>query len=261
LERGHIAQWNDDFHHAMHVMLTGEMEGYYADYAEAPAEGLARSLLGRFIRERSGPAPRLPPTAFVNFLQNHDHVGNRAFGERLIVLADEKALTASIALLLLAPPIPLLFFGEEVGAREPFLFFCDHADPKLAEAVREGRRCEFAKFAEFADARKRETIPDPNALETFERSRPRLSGGERWHALYKELLDLRRTRIVPRLKGAVAEQAQALGPKTVSARWRMGDGAKLTILCHLSSAPVPEPDVAGELIWDRAGTRCWIAPP
>ena len=98
------------------------------------------------------------------FLQNHDQIGNRAFGERLTVLTEPAALEAAIALLLLSPQIPLLFMGEETASRSPFLFFTDHG-PELAEAVREGRRNEFARFADFADPAKRERIPDPNAAD------------------------------------------------------------------------------------------------
>jgi maltooligosyltrehalose trehalohydrolase len=258
LSESGLAQWNDDFHHAVHVLLTGESGGYYAEYADAPAQGLATSLAGKFIRERSGPGPRLAPTTFVNFLQNHDHVGNRAFGERLTVLADETALKAAISLLLLAPPIPLIFFGEETGAREPFLYFCDHADDELADAVRDGRRNEFAKFPEFRDPAKRTQIPDPNAPETFARSRPRFDCGIEWRALYKELLDLRRTHIVPRLNGCAAEGADVVGPKAVRASWRMGDGARLTILANFGDEPVSCAVPSTKPVWDGAGTRCWV---
>jgi maltooligosyltrehalose trehalohydrolase len=255
------AQWNDDFHHAVHVLLTGEKEGYYGDYARAPAQGLATSLGGGFIQERSGPAPRLAPTAFVNFLQNHDHVGNRALGERLIALADETALRAAVALLLLAPPIPLIFFGEEAGARAPFLYFCDHADAKLADAVREGRRGEFAKFAAFRDRETRARIPDPNALDTFERSRPKLDGGALWRTLYSDLLRLRHQHIVPRLRGTIAEGARAVGAKAVRAAWRMGDGTRLTILTNLGGGAVSVPKPNAVPIWDQDGTQCWIEAP
>src|SRR5690606_29849564 len=112
------------------------------------------------------PSGHLSPTSFVLFLQNHDQIGNRAFGERLVELARPDALRAATALLLLSPMIPLLFMGEEWGAREPFLFFTDHHG-ELADAVREGRRNEFAEFAEFADEETRARIPDPNAIETF----------------------------------------------------------------------------------------------
>jgi maltooligosyltrehalose trehalohydrolase len=258
LRHNAIAQWNDDFHHAVHVLLTGESEGYYGEYVDAPAHGLAKSLGGGFICERSGPAPPLAPAAFINFLQNHDHIGNRAFGERLTTLADARALRAAIALLLLAPPIPLIFFGEEAGARQPFLYFCDHADPNLADAVRDGRRAEFAKFRAFAHAEERARIPDPNAADTFERSRPDLAAGEEWRELYGTLLALRRLHVVPRLKGAVAEHAEAIGPKAVRASWRMGDGTRLTIRADFESGVLPAPPMTP--IWDRFGTQCWIEP-
>ena len=144
----------------MHHLLTGETAGYYADYTDAPAEKLARALAEGFIYQgeasayrngapRGTPNGELPPTAFVAFLQNHDQVGNRAFGERLTTLADPRALRAAAALVLLAPQIPLIFMGEEAGARDPFLYFTDH-HAELANAVREGRRAEFAKFPAFA---------------------------------------------------------------------------------------------------------------
>jgi maltooligosyltrehalose trehalohydrolase len=260
LGENNLAQWNDDFHHALHVLLTGETAGYYGEYARSPAEDLAKSLSGRFSRERSGPGPQLPPTAFVNFLQNHDHIGNRAFGERLTVLTDETALQTAIALLLLAPSIPLIFFGEEAGAREPFLYFCDHPDKKLAEAVREGRRNEFAKFPEFRDPARRSEIPDPNAPETFRRSRPKLYGGAGWYGFYKELLQLRRMHIVPRLKDCQSTGAEAIGSNAVCASWRMGDGARLTIFANFGNELVSCPVPKMKPVWDRAGTRCWIEP-
>ncbi|WP_188945256.1 malto-oligosyltrehalose trehalohydrolase, partial [Polymorphobacter multimanifer] len=166
------AQWNDDFHNVVHVLLTGENSGYYADFAARPAERLARCLAEGFIYQGQGspnhagtprgkPSGHLPPTAFVSFLQNHDQIGNRAMGERLTLLADPAKLRAATALLLLAPQIPLLFMGDETGSRSPFLFFTDF-DADLADAVREGRRREFAKFEAFADPSARERIPDPN---------------------------------------------------------------------------------------------------
>ena len=128
------AQWNDDIHHALHVLLTGETGGYYQDFAEQPAALLARGLSEGFIyqgdksanrhgKSRGEPSGDLPPTAFVAFLQNHDQIGNRAFGERLTLLAEPQALRAAIALLLLMPQVPMLFMGEEIGSRAPFLLF------------------------------------------------------------------------------------------------------------------------------------------
>ncbi len=146
---GHDAQWADEFHHELHVLLTGERDGYYAGYGTV--EGLARQLL------------HTPPEPLVFCSQNHDQVGNRAAGDR--PATDELPLRA--ALLLFAPQTPLLFMGEEYGERNPFQFFTDHIDPRVAEATRQGRRREFAGFAGFAA----EDVPDPQAIETFERSK------------------------------------------------------------------------------------------
>jgi maltooligosyltrehalose trehalohydrolase len=249
LRSGFDAQWNDDFHHALHVLLTGETGGYYADYADTPARALARALAEGFVFQgetsqhrggaRGTPSADLTPTAFVSFLQNHDQIGNRAFGERLTVLADPEALRAAIALLLLCPQIPLVFMGEEAGAREPFLYFTDHS-PTLAEAVRKGRREEFAKFPEFGDPARREQIPDPNALETFERSRPDFKGvvAAEWNDYYGTLIRLRRTHVIPRLKGARAENAEVLSDGAVLAHWRMGDSARLSVAVNLGGHAV-----------------------
>jgi maltooligosyltrehalose trehalohydrolase len=168
---GHDAQWADEFHHELHVLLTGEREAYYAGYGSL--EGLARQLR------------RTPPEPLVFCSQNHDQVGNRAIGDR--PAADE--LRARAALLLFAPQTPLLFMGEEYGERNPFQFFTDHVDPFIADATREGRRREFAAFGDFSAG----TIPDPQAPETFARSvLDRSAADERHRALYERLLRLRR---------------------------------------------------------------------
>ena len=248
---GFDAQWNDDGHNALHVILTGEREGYYARYAEDAARKLATVLAEGFWRQgqtEGGEAlhgekcGHLPPTAFLVFLQNHDQIGNRAFGERLAALADPDALRAATALLLLGPQIPLLFMGEEWAAASPFLFFTSFPDPDLAKAVREGRRREFARFSAFADPRRRAEIPDPNAEETFLRSRPDpAEAAQAPHAetlaLYRRLLALRHAEIVPRLPGARAIAAQALSDAAVLARWRLGDGTVLAIACNLGGEP------------------------
>ena len=265
------AQWNDDFHNVMHVLLTGETGAYYQDFADRPAERLARCLSEGFIYQgepspnhdgepRGEPSGDLAPTAFVSFVQNHDQVGNRAMGERLIQLADPQALRAATALMLLCPQIPLLFMGEETGSRSPFLFFTDFHD-ELADAVREGRRKEFAKFPEFSDPERRERIPDPNAPETFERSRPRPGedAGD-WRRFYAELLALRRERIVPHLDGARALGAEVLGGKAVLARWRLG-GEDLTLALNLGEADVALPgSPAGEPIYGDPGSGGRLAP-
>lgn len=265
------AQWNDDFHNVLHVLLTGETSAYYGDFADRPAERLARCLKEGFIYQGEGspnhdgkprgkPSGDLPSTAFVAFLQNHDQVGNRAMGERLIRLTDRERLRAATALLLLGPQIPLLFMGEDEGSESPFLFFTDFHD-ELADAVREGRRREFAKFDAFADEQARARIPDPNARGTFDASvpQPGPQAGE-WRALYQELLALRQVHIVPRLKGTVGLAAEVTGPARVRARWRMADGATLTIVIDLGHAPEPIAEEAGQLIY-REGDRfaAWIA--
>ncbi|CAB5552810.1 Malto-oligosyltrehalose trehalohydrolase [Pseudomonas putida] len=246
LEQGFDAQWNDDGHNALHVLLTGETEGYYADYKDRPIEKLARSLSEGFVFQgqanrhgtpRGEPSGHLAPSAFVLFLQNHDQIGNRAMGERLTRLCPPPALRAATGLLLLAPMIPLLFMGDEEGSRRPFLFFTDHHD-ELADAVREGRRAEFAHFAAFADPAQRERIPDPNAQATFDASQlavQEVVAG--WHGLYQRLLTLRRLHLTPRLPGSRALGATVLGERALTARWRLGDGSQLRIDLNLASEP------------------------
>jgi malto-oligosyltrehalose trehalohydrolase len=244
LGRPFDAQWNDDAHHALHVLLTGERDSYYADFIDAPAAKLARALAEGFIYQgevsphlsavagmpvrRGKPSGHLPPSAFVLFLQNHDQIGNRAFGERLTALAQPRALQAAVALQLLCPQIPLLFMGEETGSRSPFLFFTSHGEA-LAETVREGRRREFAHFPAFADAASRARIPDPNHPDTFAASLPLPAPadgegptGAAWSALYQSLLMLRRQVLAPHFGTVASLGAQAVGAAAVVARWRIG---------------------------------------
>ncbi|MGZ6176365.1 MAG: malto-oligosyltrehalose trehalohydrolase, partial [Candidatus Binataceae bacterium] len=261
LRRDFDAQWNDDAHHVLHVMLTGEREGYYIDYAEKPAQRLTRVLAEGFVyqgeasphrngEKRGTPSGDLPPTSFVLFIQNHDQIGNRAFGERLTALVDPRALEAAIALQLLCPQIPLIFMGEEDASATPFQFFTDHHG-ELAGAVREGRRREFASFAAFASPQRRACIPDPNAATTFEQSRPAPDAalGSSRRELYRRLLEVRRERIVPRLEGARALDAKVVGEAAVLARWRMGDGAVLTIVSNLGPASCALTTPSGELLF------------
>ena len=154
----YTAQWNDDIHHVLHVAATHESSGYYAAYGstellgKALAEGFAYQgqMMPYRNAPRGGPSGELPPDAFVSFIQNHDQIGNRAFGERLNMLASPEAMRALASVYLLAPQIPMLFMGEEWGATSPFPFFCDFTG-ELAEAVRKGRREEFSRFPEFSD--------------------------------------------------------------------------------------------------------------
>jgi malto-oligosyltrehalose trehalohydrolase len=262
LDRDIDAQWNDDGHNVLHVLLTGESGGYYLDYADQPAGKLARCLAEGFIYQgehlqytgeaRGMPSGHLPPAAFVLFLQNHDQIGNRACGERLTALTEPVALEAAIALMMLSPQIPLLFMGEEVASRTPFLFFTDHHD-ELAVAVREGRRNEFAKFPAFADAASRERIPDPNAPETFAASIPAPDpvAGPAREALYRRLISIRSLEIIPRLDGTRSMAASVLGPKAVVGSWRLSDGAMLTLASNLDANPVALDTPAGRLVFSN----------
>ncbi|WP_346796135.1 malto-oligosyltrehalose trehalohydrolase [Halomonas sp. Bachu 37] len=253
-QRHFTAQWNDDWHNVTHVLLTDEHEGYYSDFVDNATPRLARCLSEGFIfqghRSRHGhsrgePSAHLPPTAFVAFLQNHDQTGNRALGERLSVLADREALAAATVLLLLSPMVPLLFMGEEWGSTRPFLFFTEHKE-ELAQAVREGRRAEFADFSAFQNPATRERIPDPNARQTFDASIPDFQARatpphDVWLARYRTLLALRHQQIVPRLPGAVALGAEAIGDKAVVARWQMNDETHLMIALNLGKRPAHLP--------------------
>jgi maltooligosyltrehalose trehalohydrolase len=234
-------------HNTLHVMLTGETESYYDAYSQAPARKLARALSEGFVYQgepspihdnapRGEPSGELPPSAFVFFLQNHDQIGNRAMGERLTLLADHDALRAATMLMLLSPQIPMLFMDEENGSTRPFLFFTDY-EGDLADAVREGRRKEFAKFSAFSDPARRAQIPDPNDVATFERSsldavrtdvghdEPReqrvddrsqdrtdatqMSARE-WRHFYQSALAVRHKLLIPRLERTRALGAQIL---------------------------------------------------
>jgi maltooligosyltrehalose trehalohydrolase len=251
LEKGFNAQWNDDGHNVLHHLLTQEKESYYADYCENPTEKLARCLSEGFIYQgevtrrghrRGESSKHLPPTSFILFLQNHDQVGNRAFGERLTQLANRDALKAATALVLLSPMIPLLFMGEELGSDQPFYYFTDH-NTDLAALVREGRRNEFADFAHFADAQIRERIPDPNAPQTFTDSCLTYDNCNKpaqleWQDHYRNLLSLRHIEIIPRLPGSHAKCAYPLAPGAVSAIWHMGDGSVLRLDVNLSGTTV-----------------------
>ncbi|WP_025856683.1 malto-oligosyltrehalose trehalohydrolase [Pseudomonas sp. CHM02] len=267
LQHDFDAQWNDDFHNVLHVLLTGETDAYYSDFAHAPTAKLARCLGEGFIyqghttrhgHERGEPSGYLPPTAFVAFLQNHDQIGNRALGERLHQLCSPQALKAATALLLLSPMIPLMFMGDEVNASEPFLFFTDHHG-ELAEAVREGRRNEFKDFAAFQDPERRQRIPDPNALPTFVQTTPSFDENEHTR-LYRQLLGLRHRHIAPHLPGSVALGAEVLTEGAVTARWRLGNGRVLQIDLNLSDVSVDHPATQPVLFETPANAGAHLPP-
>jgi maltooligosyltrehalose trehalohydrolase len=268
----YTAQWNDDFHHVAHHLLTRERHGYYADYAQRPLALLGRCLAEGFAfqgeaspyrkhEERGEPSAHLPPDAFVNFLQNHDQVGNRAFGERLHALAPPAVVRSFLPIFLLAPSIPLLFMGEEFAADSPFLFFADFGGD-LANAVRDGRRAEFAGFPPFDDEDKANSIPDPGAESTFAQTRLRWESIARephatWLRLYRELLAVRAQRIVPILGAIVAGQARYhAGEQALDVMWRMRDQRTL----HLAARLVPDAPLRvarGDVIWESRPGDAW----
>ncbi len=245
------AQWNDDYHHAWHVLLTGEGQGYYRDYVAAPCPHLARALSAGFAfqgevsahrrgRRRGESSGSLSPLAFVNFLQNHDQIGNRPLGDRLATQVDEPALAAALSVTLLAPMPPLLFMGDEWGSTQAFPFFCDFPEP-LAAAVRNGRREEFkAAYAELG-----QSIPDPLAEATFRAAKLDWKGrntpaGRKRLALVRDLLRVRRREIVPRLAGATFGSAQC-DETVLTAQWPLGQGTALILLANLSNAAADRP--------------------
>ena len=269
------AQWNDDAHHALHVLTTGETDGYYADYAQAPLQKLGRALAEGFVYQgehsqfrgarRGQPSAGLPPAAFVGFLQNHDMVGNRALGDRIDAVAGQQLLAAAYVCLLLTPEIPMLFMGEEFAASTPFPYFCDFG-PELAQSVSDGRRREFERFAAFAAAR----IPDPNAEATFlsaklqwdERERPphalRL-------ALVRELLTLRRQHLVPLLAALKHGGYFSVEGSVLRAGWGTAAGAAWHLLAHFGTEALHSALPTGEVIFtlgvsDSSKSRVLLEP-
>ncbi len=267
----YTAQWSDDIHHALRVLTTGKTDGYYADYAERPAEKLGRALAEGFAyqgeaspfrggKKRGEPSAQLPPTAFLSFVQNHDQIGNDAFGTRIVRQAGPDAVHAAVAISLLAPHVPMLFMGEEWGAEQPFCFFCDFTGD-LAVAVREGRRREFASSAGFRDPAMRERIPDPGADETFARSVLDWSVLDQpahaaWLDRYRRLIAVRAEEIVPRLRrtGGHAGRWRVVDEAVLRVDWTLGDGSLLTLVANFSarSLVVPEMPKAGRLLYETA---------
>jgi malto-oligosyltrehalose trehalohydrolase len=253
------AQWNDDYHHIVHCLLTGEAHGYYADYADEPMDRLARCLTEGFDYQgaashhrdgavRGTPSGDLPVTAFVDFIQNHDQIGNRAVGDRLTVLAPDEAIIAALTLLLLAPRPPMLFMGEEWSSTQPFLFHVDFGED-LRQPVREGRRSEFARFPGFSDPDARARIPDPFARETFANSRLD------WETVTAEphatrlrfirgLLETRRTCVMPLIPDLRPVTAERFGARGLRVTWHARGGPHLVVVMNLGPEPAmpPVPD-------------------
>lgn len=269
------AQWNDDFHHVFHVAVTGEQDGYYAAYAEAPLAQAARVLAEGFAYQgdpnplrdgvaRGEPSSGRHPTAFVSFVQNHDQIGNRALGDRLTELASPEAVRLLRFVTLLAPQVPMLFMGEEFESRRPFRFFCDYAG-EMAEAVRSGRRAEFASFAAFSG----EEVPDPVAPETFEASR---LDWERLHTPHgrealgatRDFVELRRRHVSPLLATPFRGGNAWVHGGMISAVWRFEGGSyglelNMTSSARFARLPVEAP--AGTVGTVTPGPGHWLFEP
>ncbi|NDV87333.1 malto-oligosyltrehalose trehalohydrolase [Aurantimonas aggregata] len=252
-------EWNDDFHHCAHVLATHEAEGYYADYSRHSVEQMAKCLATGFVyqgelsehRERNvgEKSGHLPPTAFVNFIQNHDQIGNRAFGDRLTDLGSRRTVECLQAILLLSPQIPLMFMGEEFGDPDPFCFFTDfHGE--LGDLVRDGRRAEFGKFSAFHDEEARKLIPDPNAETTFRDSRldwsiPDRPTYRRRLELTRRLLEIRQRVIVPLLHDVAPNSGSwtaSDGSRAFVVSWKLKAGQVLHLFANLDDEPwaIPE---------------------
>ncbi|PZM11538.1 malto-oligosyltrehalose trehalohydrolase [Rhizobium tubonense] len=263
--RGYTAEWNDDFHHVAHVIATGEKVGHYKDFSTNLSAKLAKALCDGFIytnRDMSSDMKAtdarsdtsLPPSSFIDFLQNHDQIGNRAFGERLLSLADESMVKALTAIMLLSPQIPFLFMGEEFGETQPFYFFCDYTG-ELGEIVRKGRIKEAEGFGGLKKGRSIADLPDPNARNTFDGSKLQWGTrdsehGRSWLSFISELLEIRREYLVPLLAHTKDVRATTLSTveDVVAVSWTFGDEI-VELRANLSTEPKVVPAWTGNPVF------------
>ncbi len=245
------AQWNDDFHHVLHIAATGETFGYYADYANDPGK-IGRALAEGFVFQgehmpyrggtRGKPSSDLSPTAFISFIHNHDQIGNRALGDRIIAAQPENVIKALAAIYLLSPQTPMLFMGEEWNAREPFPYFCDFNE-ELKQKVRDGRREELSRLPGFDS----EDLPDPTTEATFASAKLNWSSirdpsSAQMLDFYRMLLEMRQQRIVPLLKAAAHNSSvfQSSG-RALLVDWTLNGGTQLHLRTNLSNEVVSIP--------------------
>ena len=253
---GVTAQWSDDLHHALHAVLTGERSGYYSDFGALSqvAKALRAAYVydgvySEFRRRRHGrPVGDLPGHRFLGYMQNHDQVGNRALGERLSHLVTEDLLKVASAVVLTAPFVPMLFQGEEWGATTPFCYFTDHHDEELARAVTEGRRREFESFGWVADS-----IPDPQAVETFEMSM--LNWRERDEPLHRDLIEWHRDLIAlrretPELSDGRRDLVDVACDD--DAGWLVMTRGPITVAINVSDSVVTVPVPGGDVVLTSA---------
>ena len=268
----YTAQWNDDVHHCWHVLMTGENEGYYADYVDQTIGRLGRGLAEGFVfqgepmqiregKPRGEASAHLPPTAFVTHLQNHDQIGNRAFGERISALTAPEKLALAHAGLILSPQIPMLFIGEEWSASSPFQFFVDFSeDDELSEAVRAGRRREFRHFKAFADEAAAARIPDPTDEKTFLNSKIDWNEVEREPhagvlANLRNLIALRHREIVPLISSRYFDGSYGVTDAVLKAEWRFEAGGFGFAASFAESARAIDLPDAARVIWQSANAR------
>jgi maltooligosyltrehalose trehalohydrolase len=255
------AQWNDDFHHALHSVLTGERDGYYSDFGSLA--DLAKAIRSVFVydgrysefRQRSHgrPVVGLSGERFLGYLQNHDQIGNRATGERISHLLSVGRQKIGAALVLLSPLVPMLFQGEEFGSNSPFLYFTSHEDPEFGRLVSEGRRREFAAFGWKLDE-----IPDPQDVRTYDASKLDWTERERephrsilnWH---RDLIRLRHS--TPDLINGRLDRVNVTFDE--SANWFKVERGRVTLVCNLSARPssVPVPDTADIILASESGAK------
>ncbi|WP_026621420.1 maltooligosyltrehalose trehalohydrolase (plasmid) [Ensifer sp. WSM1721] len=255
------AAWNDDLHNALHVIATGETNGHYRRFAEDPwGDLLAAMTEGVALRAKEDDLSPLradagvPPQASVNFLQNHDQIGNRAFGERLVSLVKEERLRVMTAMLMLVPQIPLLFMGEEYGETQPFYFFTDY-EGEIAEAIRLGRRGEAENFGGLPPGRTVEDLPDPLDAQQFAESKLRWSraaspAGKRQLAFTRELAEIRERHVVPLLAGTALPQYRTFPTEegVIAIEWQFEE-ALLELRVNLSEETRIIPAIRGQPIF------------
>jgi maltooligosyltrehalose trehalohydrolase len=262
----YTAQWNDDVHHCWHVLMTGEIEGYYADYADNTLARLGRGLAEGFVfqgepmqirdsKPRGESSAHLPPTAFVAHVQNHDQIGNRAFGERISALTTPEKLALAHAGLILSPQIPMLFMGEEWSASAPFQFFVDFSeDAQLSKAVREGRRREFRHFKAFADEEAAARIPDPTDEKTF------LNSKIDWTEITREphasvlahirdLIAIRHREIVPLIASRYYGASYDVAADVLTVEWHFEAGGLGFAACFAKDARNIDLPADAHMIW------------
>ena len=262
--RYYTGQWNDDVHHVLHTAATGENRAYYADY-QGDTDMLGRALAegfgfqGQLMKSRGTPrgesSVSLVPEAFVAFIQNHDQIGNRAFGERIHSLASAGAIRAISAVYLLLPQIPMVFMGEEWGTEHPFAYFSNFGG-ELAEKIRDGRRKEFEQFPEFQTEEMRARIPDPESDATFQLSKLRWSElaeakHAAWHDLYQRLLAIRREKIIPLIpffRGRAANY-RVIAAGALVVQWAHTQGALQLAVNLNNNEATGFPESQGRPIW------------